>query len=91
MPFSIAFWLETALVAFWFNVLVLELATERDTVARILIVAFAYVPPKSNVKVLPEGEPPSVKIGSASELLPSILKTLPTTPVPEPAAVIETV
>ena len=65
-----------------FNVFVFEPATERVTVANILILALEKFEPKSNVKVLPVGEPPNVKIGLLAWLLPDKLKTSPEIPEP---------
>jgi hypothetical protein len=53
-------------------------ATERFiTVANILIFALEYAVPKSSVNVLPDGEPPNVKIGLPSPLFPVKLITSP--------------
>ena len=51
----------------------------------------AKLAPKSNVKVLPDGEPANANMTCDSWLLPAKLNTSPTAPVPpEPVAVIVT-
>ena len=60
-------------------------------VAKILILCPAKLEPKSNVKDLPDGEPPNVNIESPSWFDPVKLIKSPTAPVPpEPVVIIET-
>ena len=57
---------ETATVEELFNVFVFEPATDLDIVANIFTLCPEKLAPKSNVNVLPFGEPPNEKIGSPS-------------------------
>ena len=91
VPLSIVAWVTTAKVVFIFKDFVFEPATERLTVPKTLTLCPAKLVPKSNVKVLPVGEPPKVNIICDWWLSPLKLNTSPTAPVlPPPTVIIET-